>query len=24
VRPVGFSDGAFCVLPEHRPGPTPR
>jgi len=18
VRPVGFSDGAFCVLPEHR------
>jgi alkylhydroperoxidase family enzyme len=19
VRPVGFSDGAFCVLPEHRP-----
>ena len=19
VRPAGFSDGAFCALPEHRP-----
>ena len=23
VREVGFSDGAFCAVPEHRPGTSP-